>query len=250
MTTTNRTLQFYGYAYGNVPVQLNAHINGELVFSGAVDTIDEPYNYLPDMTTAPVLFTVENSSLFPIEFSGSYPMTVSVATGNGIQLGNIYSNYMPTETPPAFTDRVEMLNTSITGTTLNVGTVQAGTVKVGQLLAAVTDTGTIIPGVVADGTVIVAGSGSTWTVSKSQTVAAQNIGGATPTPQDPTVFSMCYVNGIPTNSEGTPDPRSSVAIDDVTQVPPLPVSPGVWTWTVAQGSTISCNLNISQGSLY
>lgn len=247
---TNRTLQFYGYAYGNVPVQLNAHINGELVFSGAVDAIDEPINYASDMTKAPVLFSVASSDLFPIDFSGSCPMTVSVATGLGVQLGNVYSNYMPTGEAPAFTDPVELINTSITGTTLNVGTVQAGTVKVGQALAAVTNTGILIPGVVAEGTVITDGSGSTWTVNISQEVSAQNIGGQIPVPQEPTIFSMCYVNSTPVNSEGTPDVRSSVKIDDVTQVPPNPPSPGVWTWTVPQGSTISCNLNISPGSLY
>ena len=91
----NRTIQFCGYAYGDVPVQLNAHINGELVFSGAVDTLNEDIPTLPvDMTSAPVLFSVVESALFPISFTGSYPMTVSVATGTGILCGYINSNYM------------------------------------------------------------------------------------------------------------------------------------------------------------
>lgn len=248
---TNRTLQFYGYAYGNVPVQLNAHINGELVFSGAVDTLDQPVVIPPDMKNAPVLFTVENSALFPVDFSGSYPMTVSVAVGDGIQLGNIFSNYMPTSNIPTYTDIVEMANVSITDTTLTVGSVQAGTIKVGQVLSATTPSGEFIPNVVATGTTIVSGSGLSWTVDISQTVTTQQyVAGGIPVPQDPTNFSMCYINSTPVNSEGTPDPRSSVTIDDIVQVPPNPVSVGVWTWTVPQGSTISCNLNISPGSLY
>jgi hypothetical protein len=94
--STNRTINFYGYAYGNVPVQLNAHINGELVFSGAVPTLDEPVPSTEgfDMTNAPILFAVTDSALFPVEFAGTYPLTISVATGDGILQGNTFSNYM------------------------------------------------------------------------------------------------------------------------------------------------------------
>ena len=91
----NRTIQFCGYAYGSVPVQLNAHINGQLVFSGTVDTLNEVIpDGQADMTTAPVLFSVTESELFPTTFSGSYPMTVSVATGYGIIICQTNSNYM------------------------------------------------------------------------------------------------------------------------------------------------------------
>jgi hypothetical protein len=97
---TNRTINFYGYAYGDVPVQLNAHINGELVFSGAVPTLSEP---IPDtdgfdMTNAPILFSVPDSALFPVEFAGTYPLTMSVATGSGVLQCNTFSNYMLTST--------------------------------------------------------------------------------------------------------------------------------------------------------
>jgi len=168
----DRTLQFCGYAYGDVPVQLNAHINGEVVFSGAVDTLNEPFP-LPtiDMDNAPPLFSV-TSSLFSTDFSGSYPMTVTVGTGAGVYLCKINSNYIPTIDQPA-----------------NVA----------------------IPG-------------------------------------NATGFLSCF-NGTPTNSEGTPDPRSSVRIDDITQVPPNEPSLGCWTWGVPQGSTLSHNLNISLGNV-
>jgi hypothetical protein len=168
----DRTLQFCGYAYGNVPVQLNAHINGQLVFGGVVDTLDEP---LPDpyinMANAPPLFSV-TSSLFSTDFSGNYPMTVTVGTGTGIMIENINSNYM--------------LSFDNVG---NVG----------------------IPG-------------------------------------NATGFLGCF-NGTPTNSEGTPDPRSSVTLDAVVQVPPLPLSKSTWTWVVPQGSTLGHNLNISLGNV-
>ena len=59
-------------------------------------------------------------------------------------------------------------------------------------------------------------------------------------------FAQCYY-GTPTNSEGTPDPRSSVAINGVQQVPPLDPSPGCWTWVIPSGSTMTYNWNIELG---
>lgn len=63
-----------------------------------------------------------------------------------------------------------MLNATITGTTLNIGSVSAGTVALNMKL-----TGT---GVAAD-TTIIAGSGLTWTVDRTQTVTATTITGTT-----------------------------------------------------------------------
>jgi hypothetical protein len=61
-------------------------------------------------------------------------------------------------------------------------------------------------------------------------------------------FLPAYALGTPVNSEGTPDIRSSVEINGVTQVPPLPVCTGLRNWTVNAGSNLSCKLNISLGS--
>jgi len=165
----NRTLQFYGMAYGDVPVQLNAHINGELVFSGPVATTAGDLPPQPiDISSAPVLFSIADSALYPTSYSGAYPMTVSVATGSGIAIGPVWSNYQQARD----SDQV--------------------------------------PGT-AD------------------------------------VFDGCYY-GTPTNSEGTVDPRSSVQINGVQQVPPLKKSKGCWTWVVDSGSILECNLNVGPGS--
>lgn len=61
-------------------------------------------------------------------------------------------------------------------------------------------------------------------------------------------FGRSYY-GVPTNSEGTPDPRSSVYIDGVQQVPPLEPSTGRWIWLVPTGSTMTYNWNISVGQV-
>ena len=167
----NRTIQFCGYAYGAVPVQLNAHINGQQVFSGTVDTLNETIPSEPvDTANMPVLFSVTESELFPTTFSGSYPMTVSVATGYGVLLCATKSNYMTGGGPD----------------------------------------GPFTPGTVD-------------------------------------VFLQCF-NGTPTNSESTADSRSSVQINGIAQVPPLPTSLGQWAWQVDAGSTLECNFNVSKGS--
>jgi hypothetical protein len=67
-------------------------------------------------------------------------------------------------------------------------------------------------------------------------------------PGNVTSYPPAY-HGTPTNSVGTPDPRSSVQINGVDQVPPLPVSTGIWTWQVDNGSNLSCLLNIGLGNV-
>ncbi len=230
----NRTLQFCGYAYGNVPVQLNAHINGQTVFSGTVVTLDEILPVLPiDMTTAPVLFSVPESALFPTSFSGAYPMTVSVATGYGIILGDVNSNYTKRYSNPV------VFSGSISGTTLNVSSVTSGEIVPGQI---------IYSDDIIKGTAIVSGNGSTWQVSTSQITSEETIDGNIPTVGTVDVFRDCF-NGTPTSSDGVDDSRSSVQINGV---PVTPIRPedasGQWTWLVEAGSTIEYNFNISIGS--
>ena len=55
--------------------------------------------------------------------------------------------------------------------------------------------------------------------------------------------------GTPTNSESSPDCRSSVYIDGAQQVPPCEPSLGTWVWQVDNGSNLSCNLNIGLGNV-
>jgi hypothetical protein len=109
----NRTIQFIGYAYGSSPVTLTAEINGNTVFSGEVPTIDSP---LPPMAnvvaSAGPLFLVENSSLFSTDFSGQYPMTISVSSGNSVILGEVLSNYMHITNDARYGNATTFLNIS------------------------------------------------------------------------------------------------------------------------------------------
>ena len=237
LTYENRTLQFYGFAYGNSNVSLTATINGTTVFSGEVPTINSPVPAPPvDFSNEIILFSIENSTLFPTNYSGAYPMSIAVSGGYAAAFNGINCNYMLTGNIAT----TVMENSSISGNVLTVGTVSSGTVLINQIL-----NGTDI---VAN-TRIVSGSDTTWIVSNSQTVPNTTITGnhTTLNPGVADEYQQCY-NGQPVNSEDTPDPRSSVTIDGVSQVPPLVPSQGVWTWIVPNGSTIAYNLNVSLGN--
>ena len=89
----NRTFQFFGNAYGNTPVSLTATVNGTTVFSGEVSTINAIIPVPPPTLDAP-LFSVDNSPLFSTDFSGAYPMVITVDAGDGIIVGPVQCNYM------------------------------------------------------------------------------------------------------------------------------------------------------------
>lgn len=231
-----RTLHFHGYAYGSSNVSLTVTVNGTIVFSGEVTTIDPPTPPTPaDWINTPLLFSIDNSALFPTNWSGSYPMSVEVHGGSTVVLNGIFSNYMQGPS----TNYSIMENATIDGTTLTIDTVSAGNVTVGQ---------TIYGNGVTYRTNIVSGNDLTWTVNISQSVPSAKLTGVGEVSGTATDYLPCFAGGYPVNSEQTVDPRSSVIIDGIQQVPPLPKSTGVWTWVVPTGSTISYNLNVGIGS--
>jgi hypothetical protein len=239
----NRTMNFYGYAYGNTPVSLTANINGVTVFNGTVNTVDQP---LPepsvDINDAPVLFTApDTTGLFPIDFAGAYPMSIEVTGGYGIAVKNTYCNYMNYSK-----SLVEAANSSIEGTTLTLGNVISGNLS----QATRTDRWVTGNGVQPNTfTTSISTDGKTVSVTPSQTVVDSTITVVSANlPGNALPFVDCY-NGIPSNSEGTPDSRSSVTIDGVAQVPPNPVSQGQWTWIVPTGSTLAYAFNVSLGNV-
>jgi hypothetical protein len=112
------------------------------------------------------LSTIAISASNTLYLSGA---NASVKIGQLLQGTGLTSYTYATSTVTTGTPAV-MNTSSISGTTLTVGSLASGTIIAGQVL-----TGT---GVTA-GTYIVSGSGSTWTVSTSQTVASTTITGTT-----------------------------------------------------------------------
>jgi hypothetical protein len=245
----NRTLQFYGYAYGNAPVELHAELNGQVVFSGTVPAVDQPLplGETPDLSAAPVLFTVADCAAAPTTFAGSLPMTVKVNSGNGIVLGEVHSNYNSIADKTVQVVAV-MENSTIADHILTVGTLVSGTPAVGQYLWA----GPVGSDVNLAGGAKITGDANA--PAKYYVTPAVNVSSTTiqtlsivDVPGNATNFASCY-SGTPANSDNTACPRSDVTIDGVAQSLDRAESTGTWTWVVPEGSTIAYNLNISAGS--
>jgi len=88
----NRTVQIIGYGFGNTPASITATVNGSQVFSGPVDTVNDP---IPPMPIDPALAN-SGTALFtfeiPMNYSGALPMTVEV--GNSpVVFAQIDANY-------------------------------------------------------------------------------------------------------------------------------------------------------------
>lgn len=94
---SNRTIKFYGRAYGTEPCAMNINCNGVAVFSGEVPTV-----ILKPGQRAPVPVPNMNKDIDTVELcsfdivksvTGLVPMTIEVTAGS-VLLGEVSSNYM------------------------------------------------------------------------------------------------------------------------------------------------------------
>jgi len=226
-----RTLQFSGLAYGDSNVSLTATINNNVVFSGEVPTINTP---IPPPTNNGInmdkvlLFSLPDSPLFPTNWEGSYPVSITVSGGYGVIFTEIYSNYMTILTEIGY---VVLANSSIEGNTLTIGSVVSGNVAIGQILH-----GPDIP----EGTVITDGSDLLWTINNSHTLLDVDLYTLDRTLSRGTAThfnKMINANGVLTD----------VMIDDVVQ-PLMPSLTQHGRLIVTNGSILSYNLNLAKGS--
>ena len=121
--------------------------------------------------------TIKSSSATALTLSGA---NVAVAGTLDVQGGTITDSTGALSITPAgaliLTPGTSFTSTgsSISGTTLTIGTLVTGTIAVGAVLSG----GTILSGTVITANISGSGSGSTWTVSPSQTVASSSINGS------------------------------------------------------------------------
>jgi hypothetical protein len=100
---TNRTLVFLGQGFGSTAVDIVATANDEVVYTGPVNTINEPLpqSVYPIQDCA-TLFTMD----VPVDFAGKISMTVTVNSGYGIKFVAIWADYVivpnPVYTPEQF----------------------------------------------------------------------------------------------------------------------------------------------------
>jgi len=114
------------------------------------------------VTTQATTIALSASTTFYLSSANANIKVGQLIIGTGVTYYTYATSSVTTGTPAV------MATSTISGTTLTVGSLTSGTIIAGQVL-----TGT---GVTA-GTYIVSGSGSTWTVSVSQTVASTTITG-------------------------------------------------------------------------
>lgn len=114
-------------------------------------------------------YVTENDSAAPVTVGGVTLGANSIfVCASGGAPSDIATAIWTKKAPGAPYAGVSVISGSISGTTLTVGAVGVGAVAIGQEMFDRT-------GVLISGTTIISGSGSTWTVSASQTVASETI---------------------------------------------------------------------------
>jgi hypothetical protein len=212
----NRTIQFFGLAYGSTPATLTATADGSAVFSGSLTTLDQPVPTLPnlDLTdTTGLLFGLELDTAF----SGN--VAVSCQVTNGVVIfAQTQCNYVaianPIYTPAQVSTLVSRTNN------------RAEKVAIYKSVEAV-------PPLSAEDTAVLDNPASTWeqinTILEAHNLTSAVNGGA----------GAWRVMD--------PDPRVSVLIDGVPQdATPTPTEDGIWWWEVSSGSTLSFTLQVPE----
>lgn len=99
----NRTLKFYGVAFGSVPAEIVAVVNHIEVYRGPVYTMDVPNPLSVDpFAEQQVMFTIENSSFYNTDFSGVIPVSITATNGELVIFTSVIANHWGTYPNPVF----------------------------------------------------------------------------------------------------------------------------------------------------
>jgi hypothetical protein len=213
----NRTIKFLGQGYGATPAQVTITANGNVVFSGAVDTVDQLRPVLPN----PSLNLDGDLGTFEIDqaFNGQIPMTCTVNSGtvifSQIMINNVYMS-----NPGYTSEQLATLNNPATTPAERVAiyTPVANPPLSQQDIDTLLDPAT----------------------TPAQAYAIQEAHNCQP-------YGYSGNDGwFPLNLTNA-DPRTSVSIDGVFQTPDRdPDLGGTWWWTVFSGSTMSYQLSVDR----
>lgn len=219
---TNRILRFKGYGFGATDATVKVTFDGVEVFNGAVTTTSDPIPLMPNPSLASdvvVLFTVET---VPVSFSGTKPMTYEVTNGT-VVFADIESNYMLLIPNPVYSAEEFATLTSDTATRAEKLAIMAPHAVPAFNTA---DESTILNSSdYNEINVILAAHGCSLFVSSG-----------------PDRFDNTDQNGPVT------DPRTNVTIDGVAPtIDRGDTLNGTWYWVINEGSTLSCDVEISAG---
>jgi hypothetical protein len=213
----NRTVQILGQGYGSNPAQITVTANGTTVFSGAVNTVDQPLPALPNLAInlSEILCTFQIDQAF----TGQIPMTCAVSSGTVI-FAQIYCNYVSIPNPVYTPEQIATLN--------NPTTTQADRVAVYTQVAvpplSQTDIDTLL-----DPT-------------------------STPAQVNAILVAHNCLTYISSGADGygpidNTDARSSVTIDGIAQTPDHGDLPGTWWWQINTGSTLAYQLDVDPATV-
>lgn len=87
---TDRTFQQHAQAYGSIPAQIECAIDGIVVYNGSVQTLDQPFPYLPnsELQISNVAWSWQGNA----DFSGTQQLSITVISGSTLLLANTLAN--------------------------------------------------------------------------------------------------------------------------------------------------------------
>lgn len=213
-----RTVQIQGQGYGSTPAQITVTANANTVFSGAVNTVDQPWPTLPNLAINlnNVLCTFEIDT----SFTGEIPMTCAVSVGTVI-FSQIFANYVSIPNPVYTSAQIDTID--------NPATAQADRVAIYTQVA--------VPAL-SQADIDVLLDPAATSEQKRAIVVAHNC--TTYISSGPDVYGSI--------DNGT-DSRNTVVIDGVPQTPDHSDLPGTWWWKINQASTLGYQLDVDPATV-
>ena len=213
----NRTVQLLGQGYGSTPAQITDTANGNPVFSGPVNTVDQPLPVLPNpaINLDNILCTFEIDQ----SFAGQMPMTCAVSSGTVI-FSLIMANYAEIKNPVYTQEQLVILSTPATPIADNV----AIYTQVANPPLSQADIDALLDPAVTR-------------TQKTEIIIAHNC--------QTRISSGVNGYGVIDNT----DARSSVVIDGIAQTPDHGELPGTWYWRINTGSTLAYQLDVAPAKM-
>ena len=214
-----RTVVFKGLAYGATAATVQITANGVSVFSGTVTTQNQPVPSMPNTELDSVaLFTMTVDTAF----SGTIPMTCEVTNGSVI-FAQILANYSNKSNPIYTAEQLAILTSS--------------------------DPNISNPSINLQVTPIYVGAAAVPPLSEAEVATLYDV--ATTAEQYIAIINAHNLNPVINGGVdhidviSKSDPRNSVSINGIPQLPDRGDLAGIWWWTIPTGSTLSYDLEVS-----